>query len=69
MPFVPPVSPPTKMATLPALAASYREQMRLYAGGAARLWPGRRVKSYLLFTACNRLFDMDDATDSAPHSQ
>jgi len=55
--------------TLPALAASYREQMRLYARGAARLWPGRRVKSYLLFTACNRLFDMDDATDSAPHSQ
>ncbi len=45
--------------TLPALTASYREQMRLYARGAAKLWPGRTVQSYLLFTACNRLVAVD----------
>ena len=46
--------------TLPGLAATYREQMRLYARGVAQLWPGRQVRSYLLFTACNRLVELDD---------
>jgi ATP-dependent helicase/nuclease subunit A len=45
--------------TLPALAANYREQLRLYARGAAALWPGRDIQSYLLFTACNQLVEMD----------
>ena len=47
-------------ATLPALAAIYREQMRLYACGVAKLWPGRRVRAYLLFTGCNQLLEMED---------
>lgn len=46
--------------TLPALAASYRDQMRLYARGVARLWPRRRISAYLLFTACNQLIEMKE---------
>jgi ATP-dependent helicase/nuclease subunit A len=38
--------------TLDALAAPYREQMHLYLEGVRRLWPGKRVRAYLLFTAC-----------------
>jgi ATP-dependent helicase/nuclease subunit A len=47
-------------ATLPALVASYREQMRLYARGITKLWPGLKVRPYLLFTACRELVAMDD---------
>jgi len=46
--------------TLAELAGGYREQMRLYAEGVARLWPGLVVKPYLLFTACNALVGMQD---------
>jgi len=45
--------------TLADLASTYQEQMRLYAGGVARLWPGLAVKPYLLFTACNALVGME----------
>jgi ATP-dependent helicase/nuclease subunit A len=45
--------------TLAELAESYRQQMRLYADGVARLWPGLVVKPYLLFTSCNTLFGID----------
>lgn len=34
------------------LAEGYREQMRLYGAGAQRLWPGRKLRLVLLFTAC-----------------
>jgi ATP-dependent exoDNAse (exonuclease V) beta subunit len=47
-------------ATLPALIATYREQMRLYARGIAKLWPDLKVRPYLLFTACRELVAMDD---------
>jgi hypothetical protein len=36
--------------------------MRLYTGGVARLWPRLAVKSYLLFTACNALVEMQGPT-------
>ena len=45
--------------SLPGLADGYREQMRLYARGAQKLWPGRTIKPYLLFTACGELVAMD----------
>src|SRR3569623_1785372 len=37
-------------------AARFAEQLRLYANGAAQLWPGRKVETYLLFTAGRRLY-------------
>lgn len=46
--------------SLPRLAESYREQMRLYASGVQKLWPGLTVKPCLLFTACGELVEMDD---------
>jgi len=46
-------------ATAARLAAPYLEQIQLYAGGAAQLWPGRRIRAFLLFTACRTLFEMD----------
>jgi ATP-dependent helicase/nuclease subunit A len=39
---------------LPALAAHYAGQMAYYAAGVRRLWPGRRVRSLLLFTAAGQ---------------
>ncbi|MCW8917777.1 MAG: UvrD-helicase domain-containing protein [Gammaproteobacteria bacterium] len=45
---------------LPALAAPYRQQLRYYAQGVARLWPGRRVRTFLLFTHCRELFETTD---------
>lgn len=45
---------------LGGLAAPYREQMRLYAEGARRLWPGKRIQTYLLFTACVTRLELDD---------
>ena len=46
--------------SLPRLSDSYREQMRLYANGVAKLWPGKSIKPLLLFTACGELVAMDD---------
>lgn len=42
-------------ADLSRLEAAYREQMRLYAGAASRLWAGHAVSACLLFTAIPRL--------------
>lgn len=42
------------------LAAAYREGMRAYVEGVRRLWPGRRVRAVLLFTACLRAVDVGD---------
>ncbi len=47
-------------ATLDSLAASYREQLRWYCEGVQRLWPDRRVRSLLLFTACAASVVMDE---------
>jgi ATP-dependent helicase/nuclease subunit A len=45
--------------SLPRLSDSYREQMRLYADGVAKLWPDKTIKPFLLFTACGELVAMD----------
>jgi ATP-dependent helicase/nuclease subunit A len=42
----------TKAPDIPMLAASYLTQLRAYAAGVARIWPQRRVRAYLVFTAC-----------------
>lgn len=39
---------------LPMLASSHAAQLRAYAAGVARLWPGRRVRAWLVFTASAR---------------
>jgi ATP-dependent helicase/nuclease subunit A len=44
---------------LTLLAASFREQMRLYEEGVAKLWPGLEIKSGLLFTHSARLVWLD----------
>jgi len=45
--------------SLPGLTNTYREQMRLYANGVAKLWPDITIKPFLLFTACGELVAMD----------
>lgn len=50
--------------TLSELAGNYREQMRLYTTGIAKLWPGMEVRPYLLFTACQELVVMGDSTSA-----
>ena len=45
--------------SLPRLTDTYREQMRLYANGVAKLWPHMTIKPFLLFTACGELVAMD----------
>jgi ATP-dependent helicase/nuclease subunit A len=45
--------------TAAAIAGNYREQLALYARGAALLWPGRRVEAALLFTACGLLWPIE----------
>jgi ATP-dependent helicase/nuclease subunit A len=42
---------------LATLATPYQQQLRYYAEGVARLWPGRRVRTFLLFTHCRELFE------------
>lgn len=42
---------------LAALSAPYRPQMRQYARGLMRLWPARRVRAVLLFTACAACYE------------
>lgn len=41
-----------------AVAAGYEEQMRLYAEGVRRLWPGRAVRCLLLFTHPRLAFEL-----------
>lgn len=44
--------------SLSSLASQYTTQMRLYAAGAAKLWPGRRVRAWLVFTACREALEI-----------
>ncbi len=48
--------------TAPALAAPYHQQLSYYGAGVQRLWPDKPVRSFLLFTACGLLHEME--TDS-----
>ena len=40
------------------IAQGYREQLRLYAEGARRLWPDRILRTSILFTHCRMLVDL-----------
>jgi len=40
------------------LAQDFREQMRQYGEGARRLWPGRKLRLLLLFTACGGVVEL-----------
>ena len=40
------------------LAENFREQMRQYGEGARRLWPGKKLRLLLLFTACGSLVEL-----------
>lgn len=44
------------------LAQAYTRQMRLYGEGARRLWPEKRLKLLLLFTACRALVEVPPAS-------
>lgn len=43
------------------LAQAYTRQMRLYGEGARRLWPEKRLRLLLLFTACRTLVEVSPA--------
>ncbi len=45
--------------TLPQLAEPYREQLRLYADGVRALWPDVEIRTALLFTRCNMLYELE----------
>ncbi|MEN8170075.1 MAG: UvrD-helicase domain-containing protein [Pseudomonadota bacterium] len=47
---------------LAELASPYREQLKYYAEGVARLWPAQQVRTFLLFTHCKSLFEIDAPT-------
>ncbi len=49
---------------LPQLAAPYHEQLRYYAEGVSRLWPEKRVRCFLLFTACSTLLEVEPSLDT-----
>jgi ATP-dependent helicase/nuclease subunit A len=40
-------------------AEDFREQMRQYGEGARRLWPGKKLRLVLLFTACGAAMELD----------
>jgi ATP-dependent helicase/nuclease subunit A len=40
------------------LAEDLREQMRQYGEGARRLWPGKKLRLVLLFTACGGMVEL-----------
>ncbi len=42
------------------LAEGYREQMRFYAEGVRRLWPGKNLRMLLLFTACGGMVELQE---------
>jgi ATP-dependent helicase/nuclease subunit A len=46
---------------IPELVEDYRAQLACYAQAAVRLWPGRKVRTGLLFTACADLAWLDTA--------
>lgn len=41
-----------------ALAARFEAQLRLYAEGIKRLWPGKTVRPFLIFTACRQAVEL-----------
>lgn len=45
-------------SNIPAIACAYTEAMGLYHRGVQRLWPGKKVRSQLLFTACAELYEI-----------
>ncbi|MBL4762441.1 MAG: UvrD-helicase domain-containing protein, partial [Gammaproteobacteria bacterium] len=45
----------TEAETLQSLTAHYRPQMAYYQTGIEKLWPGKKVRSYLLFTHAQEL--------------
>jgi len=51
----------TEPGLRPGLVDSYHEQLRLYAEGVARLWPGLTIRPCLLFTATNTLVEVPEA--------
>ncbi len=44
--------------TLPALAASFQQQLGHYRAGMQRLWPNKAVRTFLLFTTCGLLHEV-----------
>ena len=44
---------------LQELSKPYQQQMSFYAEGLKPLWPDRQIKSYLLFTECFELFELE----------
>jgi ATP-dependent helicase/nuclease subunit A len=50
------------IGNLNELAAPYHEQLSYYAKGVTRLWPGKRVRTFLLFTQCRSLFETNEIT-------
>lgn len=41
-----------------AFAARFEPQLRLYADGIKRLWPGKTVRPFLIFTACRQAVEL-----------
>ncbi|MEK7262402.1 MAG: UvrD-helicase domain-containing protein [Pseudomonadota bacterium] len=54
-------NPQATRGNVPELAQAYTRQMRLYGEGARRLWPGKRLKLLLLFTACRATVEVPPA--------
>ena len=47
------------MNNLTALAAPYREQIRLYGDGAQKIWPQKTVRLILIFTVCGAAYELN----------
>lgn len=48
---------------LEALAAPYQRQLAYYGAGVKRLWPEKTVRTFLLFSRCARLQEIEFAAD------
>jgi ATP-dependent helicase/nuclease subunit A len=48
-------------SNLASIAAAYTDAMRLYQRGVQRLWPEKKVRAQLLFTACAELYEIGSA--------
>lgn len=46
-------------AEVASVASRYRPQLALYAEGVRRLWPGKRVRPFVIFTACREAVELD----------
>lgn len=51
--------------SLSEVGDQYAAQMRLYARGAAQLWPEREVHAWLLFTACGQSIEIPVSEETA----